>query len=136
MKAKEIAAELQVSMATVKKDLAEARRNDLIFAAREKLTNLLPKALAALEAHLEMGDKDVAIIILEGLGLLGKNVQVQMMTPAASGEDSIDRFRARVCRKVEPQVEIIASAIPEVEGSIVVEPLIAKALPPLTLEAT
>jgi len=96
-KAKQIAEELDISVGMVRSDLAAARRADLLLASRDKIQSLVPKAIAALEAHLEEGDKDVALLVLEGLGVIGKHVQVQMLAPTTGpGEVTYAEFRARV----------------------------------------
>lgn len=97
-KAKDIAEELNLSINMVRTDLAAARRGDMLLAARDRIQSLIPKAIAALEVHLEEGDKDVALLVLEGLGVIGKHVQVSMMPPAGPGEESYEVFRARVVR--------------------------------------
>lgn len=96
-KAKAIAEELNLSVATVKKDLAEARRSNMILAAQEKVLGLVPKAIAALDAHLEAGDKDVALVVLEGLGIIGKHVQISFALPQPGG-GTFEEFRDGVIK--------------------------------------
>lgn len=95
-KAKLIAEELKISIATVKSDLIEARRSGMVMAARDTLVNMVPKALAVLDTHLEAGDKDVALVVLEGLGIIGKNMLITMVPPGTAREDTFYEFRARV----------------------------------------
>jgi hypothetical protein len=100
-RATEIAKELQISLGTVKSDLMEARRADTIVAARDLLVGMIPKALAVLDHHLDEGDKDVALVVLEGLGVIGKHMQVSIMPPTQTGVDSYEVFRARIIRAKE-----------------------------------
>jgi hypothetical protein len=92
----DIAKEMNLGIDTVKKDLQEARRSNLIVAARDQILTLVPKAIATLEAHLDLGDKDMALLVLEGLGVIGKHMQVTMTPLASPKEDTFYEFRARV----------------------------------------
>jgi phage-related baseplate assembly protein len=101
VKAAEIAKELNTSLATVKTDLLEARRSGMVMVARDRLVGMIPKALAVLDTCLDDGDKDVALVVLEGLGIIGKHMQITMATQVAAGTESFDVFRARVIRAKE-----------------------------------
>jgi hypothetical protein len=93
-KALEIAKEMQMSVRTVRTDLQEARRSEMLLAARDRVQTLIPKAIAVLEAYLEDGDKDVALVVLEGLGVIGKHIQVNVTpTPPTGG---FNEFRQRI----------------------------------------
>mgnify|MGYP001594411473 FL=1 len=102
LKAKEIAEELHLSVGKVRQELAIARRADLLLAARDRVQQLVPKAIAALEAHLEAGDKDIALLVLEGLGVIGKHVQLTFVPVPAAGADTFDAFRARILQTQSP----------------------------------
>lgn len=95
-KAQQIAKELQISVATVKTDLQAARQSSMVAAARDQLVGMIPKALAVLDTHLDSGDKDVALVVLEGLGIIGKHMQVSMLPAMPNGAESYEVFRARV----------------------------------------
>ena len=92
----DIAKEMNLGIDTVKKDLQAARRSGLITAARDQIITLVPKAIATLEAHLDLGDKDVALLVLEGLGVIGKHMQITMEPSSGVREDTFYEFRARV----------------------------------------
>jgi hypothetical protein len=121
-KAATIAKELGVSTKTITQDIAMARQATTILAAREYLSSVVPKALAVLEAHLENGDKDVALVMLEGLGLLGKNVNLNFNVPTTPGQETFESFRQRVTKAREPEVAAAPAREPFLallEGEIV-----------------
>jgi hypothetical protein len=110
MRTKEIAAELGMSVDTVKQDLREARRSNLISAARDQIAGLVPKAIATLEWHLDQGDKDVALVVLEGLGVIGKHMQVSLAPPTPDNGGTFYEFRERVLKAKSAGNETVIDA--------------------------
>lgn len=123
MRTTEIAKELRIGVETVRSDLKEARRSNLIVAARDQIMLLVPKAIATLEAHLDNGDKDVALLVLEGLGVIGKHMQITMASPLGAKEDTFYEFRARVLQTKQAGTSPVVEADPrptaQITGAIV-----------------
>jgi hypothetical protein len=115
---KAIAEELNISVHTVNKELNEARRGNLIVVARDQVARLIPKAIATLEAHLDMGDKDIALLVLEGLGVIGKHMQVTVAPPSGGREDTFYEFRARVLQTKQAGSETVAATQPRPAAQI------------------
>ena len=100
----EIAKEFGLSVTTISKDLAYAREQGYVTIARDHVVGLVPKALAVLEAHLEENaDKDIAMKILEGVGVLGKSVRISTDLPPNT--ESFEMWRAKIVRKAVSTVD-------------------------------
>lgn len=118
-KIKEIAEEFNLAVSTTGNLLKEAERRSLITVARDKVLTLVPKAIAVVDAHLEEGDKDVALETLKGVGLLGRRdglAELMGSAGPADGEESFEAFRVRITRKGGATSEQ-AGAAPDSEGN-------------------
>lgn len=118
----QIAKAFGVSQDVVYSELKEAQRKQLHTKAVAYISyNLMPKALAVFAAALDKGDKDIAIRVLEGLGILGKGNQPGMLQINLGGDDvsaeTFEAFRVNLIRKGTPS---LPSAREEVlEGRVV-----------------
>lgn len=124
---KEIQAKFGISRQTVYRSLTMAQRRAFQDHAIDRIAEeLLPKALAAFDLALDQGNVEVAGKIFEGLGILGKNVNVQL-APAAGGTETIEEFRARIIRRTSG---------PDPDTSDPVDHLSVKTDDPGTIEVT
>lgn len=95
----ELAAQYDLTVGKTHQLLTQQQRNIYVAVGRDNvLTRLTAKALAALEANLNAGDKEVAIKVLTDVGILKPDVKGGF--PAlAEGEESFEFWRAKVTRK-------------------------------------
>lgn len=107
----EIAAQFNVSTATVKKRLAEARQSEFAALAQEiVMERMLPKALSVIEMELDKGNYDAAKDLLQGMQVYqkGGKATIEHIT---SNSPTLDQIRAERAKVIE------AKAVPiEPEG--------------------
>jgi len=118
----QIAAAFQVSETTVNTELREAQRKQLHGKAVAFISHtLMPKALAVMAAALDRGDKDIAVKVLEGLGILGRGNQPGLLQINLGGEDvsaeTFEAYRIKLIRKAGHDLPPTASEV--VEGRVV-----------------
>lgn len=96
MKIKEVAKEFNLSLSRTATLLSRARRAGYREIAGDKLLMLLPKAVAVVDTHLTMGDKDVAMEVLKGVGLLKGLVN----EPVGDGDtETFEAWRYKLTRR-------------------------------------
>lgn len=123
-----IAADFHLSPNTASKILKDAERRNMITVARDKVLQLVPKALAVVDYHLEEGDKDVGLEVLKGTGLLSRQGGVAAEVPLAPGEseETFVAWRRRIvaggvkppsaegsCESDSPVIDVTPVAVEE-----------------------
>lgn len=102
----DIQKEFNISRPTAYRQLRKARESGYLDSAKDQLVGLLPKAIAVLDIHLEQNlDKEVAMKVLEGLGLLNKNVKVEQIS-GTTGTETFEMFRSRLTRTIHTDQEV------------------------------
>jgi hypothetical protein len=98
-----IGEELNISGATVAREIDWAKRKNLVADAEEDiLERLVPKAIKAFEAALDNNDTQAALELLKGLNILRKQTAKPIDRPEPEHQEESLEFYVRKINKGEP----------------------------------